>query len=70
MRGGEVRAGGGRRARGGGGTQEACTGIGPTQGLGAKGTRGAHIEHAVHVRDTGGVKAAENLFCAFYHFKM
>ena len=23
-----------------GGTQEACTGVGPTQGLGAKGTRG------------------------------
>ena len=31
---------GGGRARGGGGTQEACRGEGPTQGLGAKGTRG------------------------------
>ena len=32
-------------------------GRGPTQGLGAKGTRGAHVEHAVHVRDAGGVEA-------------
>jgi hypothetical protein len=32
-------------------------GGGPTQGLGAKGTRGAHREHAAHVRDAGGVKA-------------
>ena len=30
---------------------------GPTQGLGAKGTRGAHAEHGAHVRDAGGVKA-------------
>ena len=30
---------------------------GPTQGLGAKGTRGAHPEHVAHVRDAGGVKA-------------
>jgi hypothetical protein len=30
---------------------------GPTQGLGAKGTRGAHVEHVAHVRDAGGVKA-------------
>jgi hypothetical protein len=30
---------------------------GPTQGLGAKGTRGAHAEHVAHVRDAGGVKA-------------
>jgi len=32
-------------------------GCGPTQGLGAKGTRGAHLEHAVHARDAGGIKA-------------
>jgi hypothetical protein len=30
---------------------------GPTQGLGAKGTRGAHPEHVAHVRDAGGVEA-------------
>ena len=30
---------------------------GLTQGLGAKGTRGAHVEHALHVRDAGGVEA-------------
>ena len=32
-------------------------GKGPTQGLGAKGTRGAHVEHVAHGRDAGGVKA-------------
>jgi len=32
-------------------------GCGPTQGLGAKGTRGAHVEHLAHVRDAGGIKA-------------
>ena len=32
-------------------------GKGPGQGLGAKGTRGAHVEHVAHVRDLGGVKA-------------
>jgi len=30
---------------------------GPTQGPGAKGTRGAHLEHEAHVSDAGGVKA-------------
>jgi hypothetical protein len=36
----------------------ACTcGCGPGQGLGAKGTRGAHPEHVAHGRDAGGVKA-------------
>ena len=30
---------------------------GLTQGLGAKGTRGAHLEHALHGRDAGGVEA-------------
>jgi hypothetical protein len=32
-------------------------GKGPTQGLGAKGTRGAHEEHVAHVSDAGGVPA-------------
>jgi len=32
-------------------------GKGPTHGLGAKGTRGAHEEHVAHGRDAGGVKA-------------
>jgi len=32
-------------------------GKGPTQGLGAKGTRGAHSEHVAHGRDAGGVQA-------------
>jgi len=32
-------------------------GCGPTQGLGAKGTRGAHGEHVAHGRDAGGVEA-------------
>ena len=32
-------------------------GKGPAQGLGAKGTRGAHSEHAAHVCDAGGVEA-------------
>jgi hypothetical protein len=32
-------------------------GNGPTQGLGAKGTREAHVEHVAHGRDAGGVKA-------------
>jgi len=30
---------------------------GLTQGLGAKGTRGAHVEHVEHGRDAGGVPA-------------
>jgi hypothetical protein len=30
---------------------------GPTQGLGAKGTRRAHVEHVAHVCDAGGVEA-------------
>ena len=32
-------------------------GEGPTQGCGGQGTRGAHLEHAFHVRDLGRVKA-------------
>jgi len=57
MRGGEVRAGRReglvwwRHTRGMHGED------GPTQGLGAKGTRGAHAEHVAHGRDAGGVEA-------------
>ena len=32
-------------------------GVGPTQGLGGQGTRGAHVEHAAHGRDLGRVEA-------------
>jgi hypothetical protein len=32
-------------------------GDGPTQGFGAKGTRGAHPKHVAHGRDAGGVEA-------------
>jgi len=57
MRGGEVRAG----RREGTGVVAAhkrhARGEGPTQGLEAKGTRGAHPEHVAHRRDAGGVKA-------------
>ena len=52
--GGEVRAG--RRERGYTRRQRLHA-RGLTRGLGAKGTRGAHIEHLVHVRDAGGVEA-------------
>ena len=41
----------------GGGTTRGMHKDGPTQGLGAKGTRGAHVEHEAHGRDAGGVKA-------------
>jgi hypothetical protein len=58
MRGGEVRAG---RAGGPGvrwrHDKRHARGKGPTHGLGAKGTRGAHVEHVVHGRDAGGVNA-------------
>ena len=58
MRGGEVRAG---RREGLCGVvaarQEACTWMWPDSRLGAKGTRGAHLEHEAHGRDAGGVKA-------------
>jgi hypothetical protein len=47
---------GGGRAWGGGGAS-GMLGEGPTQGLWGQGTRGAHVEHLVHVRDLGGVKA-------------
>jgi len=58
MRGGER---GASREAGGPGVwwrhTKAMHGDGPTQGLGAKGTRGAHVEHDAHVRDAGGVEA-------------
>ena len=57
MRGGEVRAG---RREGLGWwrhNKRHARGKGPTQGLGAKGTRGAHREHVAHGRDAGGVEA-------------
>ena len=38
-------------------TQSARTGEGPTQGCGGQGTRGAHVEHVVHVCDLGRVEA-------------
>jgi hypothetical protein len=57
MRGG----GGASREAGGPGVVAAhkrhARGCGPTQGLGAKGTRGAHAEHFAHGRDAGGVEA-------------
>jgi hypothetical protein len=57
MRGGEVRAGRREGLGCGGGTTSGMHGDGPTQGWGAKGTRGAHGEHVVHGRDAGGVEA-------------
>ena len=60
MRGGEVRAG---RRVGLWGVVAAhkrhARGKGPTQGSGAKGTRGVHVEHVVHVCDAGGVEAQQ-----------
>ena len=47
---------GGVRALGGG-DASGMHGEGPTQGCGGQGTRGAHVEHAVHVRDLGRVEA-------------
>jgi len=58
MRGGERCEPGGVRACGVVAAHKRhARGKGPTQGLGAKGTRGAHLEHVAHVRDAGGVKA-------------
>jgi hypothetical protein len=41
----------------GGEDKRHARGKGPTQGLGAKDTRGAHLEHPAHGRDAGGVEA-------------
>ena len=41
----------------GGGDAVGMHGEGPTQGYGDQGTRGAHPEHAVRVRDLGRVEA-------------
>eukprot|EP00964_Phaeocystis_antarctica_P018609 scaffold10266_cov58-Phaeocystis_antarctica.AAC.4 len=47
---------GGVRAWGGGDASR-VHGEGPTQGCGGQGTRGAHVEHVVHVCDLGRVEA-------------
>jgi hypothetical protein len=57
MRGEEVRAGRGEGLVWWRHDKRHARGRGPTQGLGAKGTRGAHVEHAAHGRDAGGVPA-------------
>ena len=36
-------------------TQSACTGRARLKAVGGQGTRGAHVEHAEHGRDAGGV---------------
>jgi len=46
-------AGGGEAAA----AQAACSGEARFKAVGGQGTRGAHVEHAVNVRDLGGVKA-------------
>ena len=38
-------------------TQSACTGRARLKAVGGQGTRGAHVEHLVHVRDLGRVEA-------------
>jgi len=43
--------------RGAAAAQAACSGKGRLKAGGGQGTRGAHVEHAVHGRDLGGVKA-------------
>jgi len=53
--GGKVRAG--RRERGYKAAASACTGRDSQKRLGAKGTRGAHVEHPAHGPDAGGVPA-------------
>jgi len=58
MRGGEVRAGWREGLHGVVAAHKRhARGKGPTQGLGAKGMRGAHVEHVAHVSDAGGVEA-------------
>ena len=56
MRGGEVGAGR-REGLGWWRHTRGMHGDGPAQGLGAKGTRRAHVEHEAHGRDAGGVEA-------------
>ena len=53
--GGEVRAG--RRERGYEAAASACTGPDSQKAGGQGHARRAHLEHAVHVRDAGGVEA-------------
>jgi hypothetical protein len=58
MRGGErCEPGGGRACGVVAAHKRHAPGNGLTQGLGAKGTRGAHLEHVAHGRDAGGIKA-------------
>ena len=52
---GEVRAG--RPEAWAAAAQAARSGKAQLKAVGGQGTRGAHVEHAVHVRDLGGVKA-------------
>ena len=54
LQGGHVYGAGCERAWGDG-SASGVDGEGPTQGLGGQGTRGAHPEHAVHIRDAGGI---------------
>ena len=53
---GEVRGPGGGRGRGAGAAQAARTGRAQLE-VGGQGTRGAHPEHVLHVRDAGRVEA-------------
>jgi len=57
MRGERSEPGGGRACGVVAAHKRHAWGNGPTQGLGAKGTRGAHVEHVAHVCDAGGVEA-------------
>jgi hypothetical protein len=54
---GEVRAGRREGVWGGGGASGVHAGKRPDSRLEGQGARGAHVEHAVHGRDLGGVKA-------------
>ena len=53
---GEARGPGGGRGRGAGAAQAARTGRAQLE-VGGQGTRGAHPEHVLHVRDAGRVEA-------------
>ena len=55
----------GVRGRGATAAKAACTGMDRLKAVGGQGTRGAHVEHLVHVRDLGRVEAERlvELFC-------
>ena len=60
----EVRAGRRAGVERCGGASGMCTGGGPDSGRARDsglGGQGAHVEHGAHVRDLGGVEAAERL---------